>query len=151
MEDKYIRRFWSRVNKTESCWLWMRSLDDKGYGRFYNGKSMSFAHILSYELVIGSVPSGLELDHLCRNVACCNPEHLEPVTHRENVLRGTGPTAIYARATHCVSGHPFSGDNLIVHVRKRGPERMCRICKNRRAREVRARKRALVVQSTQGS
>ncbi len=82
----------SRFNKFVSpqptgCWHWTGAKTDKGYGRFYlNGNK--HAHRISYELLIGPIPNGLVIDHLCRNPSCVNPAHLEPVTHVENVKRG---------------------------------------------------------------
>ncbi len=70
----------------------------------------------------------MTLDHLCRNKACVNPEHLEPVTQKENVLRGVGPTAINAKKTHCIRGHEFNEQNTIFHPRTN--YRTCRVCKN---------------------
>ena len=80
-------RFFSKVDKTESCWLWKGCLHPEGYGTFRNGKAV-LAHVFSWQLVNGAVPNRLELDHLCRIRQCVNPAHLEPVTHAENVRRG---------------------------------------------------------------
>jgi hypothetical protein len=85
-----------------------------GYGQQPNGKN---AHRESYKRTIGAIPDGLELDHLCRNRACINPKHLEPVTHKENTRRGMSPSGLNSRKTHCSKGHPFDGENLAVNYR----------------------------------
>src|SRR6185295_6552302 len=72
------------------CWIWKSALDTGGYGQFYDVKTIN-SHRWTYQHFIGPIPPGLDLDHLCRNRACCNPMHLEPVTRSENILRGTGP------------------------------------------------------------
>jgi hypothetical protein len=93
---------------------------------------MVYVHRVVYEALVKPIPVGLVLDHLCRVRHCVNPAHLEPVTQRENVLRGeTAPAANKAK-THCVRGHPFSGQNLIL--RKSGV-RECRTCANARRRK----------------
>ena len=109
-------RFWSKVDTDGStvhpdlgkCWLWRASRDRSGYGRFKAATGVVGAHRVAYELLVGPIPDGLTLDHLCRVRHCVNPEHLEPVTHRENTLRGTGPTAENARKTHCLRGHALT-------------------------------------------
>jgi len=94
--------------------------------KYVGGKQkIRCAHRIIYELRVGKIPDGYEIDHLCRNPLCINSNHLEAVTHRENVLRGIGPTAENARKTHCIHGHPFSGDNL--GIREDG-NRRCREC-----------------------
>jgi HNH endonuclease len=78
-------RFWEKVEQGEGCWLWTGAID-RGYGQFvWNGRKR--AHRVAYELIIGPIPEGLELDHLCRNKSCVRPEHLEPVTKAENIRR----------------------------------------------------------------
>lgn len=90
------------------------------------------AHRVAYELLIGPIPAGMTLDHLCRNRLCVNPVHLEAVTNRVNILRGTSPAAIHARKVACPNGHPYSG-------RERRGTRICHTCmaarKRRRNRE----------------
>lgn len=104
------------------CLPWAGPLDAYGYGRA--PKSVK-AHRMAYVAAFGAIPHGMELDHLCRNRACVNPDHLEPVTHRVNVLRGTSPTAINAAKVSCVRGHPYDAMNTRV-----GPDgkRYCRAC-----------------------
>lgn len=81
-------RFWAKVEKTDTCWIWIASRDEDGYGTFkLNGRSRH-AHVVSWEAANGQVPNGFELDHLCHNRPCVRPDHLEPVTHAENVRRG---------------------------------------------------------------
>lgn len=107
------------------CILWPGYINPDGYGIIsYNYRSHP-AHRFLYQLAYGPLPSGMQVDHLCRNRACINPNHLEPVTVKENVLRGMGFAAQNARKTHCKRGHPLSGENLIFS----GGSRKCRICK----------------------
>jgi len=126
-----MQRFWSKVNKTDTCWLWTACIQTGGYGlSWYNGRNV-LAHRLSYELLKGEIPKGLTIDHLCRVRHCVNPDHLEVVTNKENVLRGEGLSAINSRKTHCKRGHPLSGDNLYRHPKG---ERHCRACKKLRGK-----------------
>lgn len=126
-------RFWPKVDRSageDACWPWKASYGSAGYGQFSpdtsHRRGPKGAHRVAYELTVGPVPEGLELDHLCRNRACCNPAHLEPVTHRENVARSpVALSAINARKTHCKRGHSLSEDN--VYRVKRG-WRQCKTC-----------------------
>lgn len=110
-------RFWRLVNRSGACWLWLGSATSQGrYGGFKvrgdDGKwRTKLAHRVAYELEVGPISAGLVIDHLCRNQHCVNPSHLEPVTIRENTLRGVGPTAINAHRTHCTNGHEFTEKN----------------------------------------
>lgn len=89
------------------CWEWLRAMYSNGYGAVgYQGRQR-LVHRISYEVFVGPIPEGLTLDHLCRNRACINPSHLEPVTQRENLLRGQTLTAAYAQRTLCKKGHPL--------------------------------------------
>jgi hypothetical protein len=139
-----IERFWAKVEITPSCWLWHGIVRSKTcpYGVIQVGglhSSMLLAHRLSYELMVGPIPEGLFLDHLCRNKLCVNPEHLEPVTNRENQMRGVGFVATNARKTHCVNGHEFTPDNIYRHP-QRG-SRLCRKCIDiRKAKRIAAKK-----------
>lgn len=85
-----LDRFWPKVDATSDCWLWTGHRDDDGYGKFtvVSGQSPMYAHRWSYEFLVGPIPAGLVLDHLCRNPPCTNPDHLEPVTNEENIRRG---------------------------------------------------------------
>ena len=125
------------------CWLWTGPTGTNGYGTWWvkgdidNGRP---AHRVIYETLTGApVPKGLELDHLCRDRSCVNPAHVEPVTHKQNCLRGKGLMARNARKTHCPRGHLLSGSNVRVYIGRRWTERICRACNaicNKRDREV---------------
>lgn len=127
MEQRILDRFWSKVDKSGDCWIWTAAKFGNGYGMFspdYRGKSW-LAHRFAYEMKVGPIPEGLTIDHLCRKHACVNPAHLEPVTKRENTLRGISPVAVNAQRTHCPHGHAYSPENTWVD--KTGA-RHCRIC-----------------------
>ncbi len=136
------QRFWAKVDKAgaDGCWEWT---DRKagGYGYIYTGgqPTNARAHRVAYELLVGPIPDGLVLDHLCRNPGCVNPEHLEAVTQRENTLRGEGVTAREARQTHCKRGHEFTDDN--TYRRPSNPSwRICRTCHREGVAASRAKK-----------
>lgn len=116
------------------CWIWIGSRS-KGYGRLRRPKERRYvaAHRLAYEQHRGPIPDGLELDHLCRTPACVNPQHLEPVTHRENLRRGESPGMQLMRRGQCVRGHDLAS----AYVRGNGA-RVCRECRNARMRRRRA-------------
>jgi hypothetical protein len=133
--DSPENRFWKKVvvRLDTGCWEWNGS-KNQGYGQFQVHPKVSIrAHRFSYEMLVGPVPDGKELDHSCRNRSCVNPSHLEPLTHRENTLRGNTIVAANAVKTHCPYGHPLSGDNLIFY--KNG-SRHCRTCARASSRRV---------------
>jgi hypothetical protein len=114
-------RFWEKVDKhgTRGCWEWIGARS-KRYGKFDD----KLAHRVSYELSVGPIPENMTIDHLCRNIFCVNPEHLEVVTQKENVLRGYSPSANHARQRLCLRGHRFD----VIRYNKGKPVRRCRKC-----------------------
>lgn len=137
-------RFWKRVNKygpvsqyrpdLGSCWIWTGA-KSAGYGHMRIDGKCVLSHRFSYSLLVSDALNGKELDHLCRVAACVNPSHLEPVTHKTNMMRGFGPGGLNHRKTHCLKGHELSGDNLYFKnaLNKNGTRsqtRKCRECDN---------------------
>ncbi len=121
-------RLWSGALADDSgCWIWQR-VRHAGYGRIsFNGKSL-LTHRVAYELVKGPIPPGLEIDHLCRVPSCINPDHLEAVTHRENIWRGLKG----ALTTHCPQDHPYDEENTYTSPAGR---RRCRACHREESRK----------------
>lgn len=134
-----LERFVEKVDATGDCWEWTgtRSL---GYGRFMvsNDRHMTWAHRAAWELLVGPIPDGLQLDHLCRNRGCVNPDHLEPVTSRLNTLRSPIGAGAKARVTHCPAGHEYTAENT---RRSKRNQRTCRACDSLGQRRRNAAKR----------
>ena len=119
-----LERIAEKIDASGDCWEWTGARIG-GYGRMWcNGKN-KLAHRFVWESLVGPIPDGMTLDHLCRNPGCVNPDHLEVVTHRVNVLRGCSPSARHARKTQCPQGHPYDEKNAYL-----GPSgrRYCRQC-----------------------
>jgi hypothetical protein len=124
--------FHSKLNPDTGCIEWQGSLGGNGYARLEIApdRRRQQAHRLAYEINVGPIPDGMVIDHLCRNRKCINHKHLEVVTIKQNVLRGIGISAKNANKTHCLKGHPLSGDNLSI-TRGHGREvRRCKTCAN---------------------
>ena len=137
---------WDRIDASGDCWLWTGYLDRGGYGRTQVFGKNQGVHRAVWEALVGEIPDGLQIDHLCRNASCCNPDHLEVVTGQENMSRGyIRSYPPYSAKTHCKQGHPLSGDNLRLSKQKYGGlHRQCKACGNashrKRSRELRAEK-----------
>ena len=117
-KKKYIKS--KIILDKNGCWNYPYSIQTNGYARI-QGK---YAHRVSYETFKRVIPEGLTIDHLCKNKICVNPDHMEPVTAVENVMRSNAIPAMNARKTHCLRGHLLSGDNLVIYAKKR----QCREC-----------------------
>ena len=138
-------RFWSKVDASGDCWEWTAHVRATGYATYpiWNaGRVLTpYVHVFAYRCLVGEIPKGLDLDHLCRNPRCVNPDHLEPVTHRENLRRS--PVTAMGR-THCSNGHPFDEANTGWFLKGgTAPRRYCRICQRARIAAFRRRARAL--------
>lgn len=133
--EPLAERFWFNVDKSGDCWEWTAGHSGNGYAQFQVGERPHPAHRIAYLLLIGPIPDGLVLDHLCRNINCVNPAHLEPVTRVENIQRGENH---WRNKTHCPQGHEYTPENTYVY---RG-RRQCRTCSAVYKRQYKARKRA---------
>ena len=131
-------RFWARVDVGHplGCWMWD---NESGYGRFKTTAKNDLAHRYAYELLVGPIPDGLHIDHLCRNPQCVNPDHLEPVTMRENLMRAHSPIKLNAAKKACLRGHPFDEQNTLIDC---DGYRQCRTCRRLRQRARRAKLRS---------
>lgn len=129
-----VGNFWSKVNKTNDCWLWTGFIKPNGYGQCWSGQRVMYAHRYSYELVYGNIPDKMTIDHLCKNRSCVNPKHMEVVTRGENTLRGDTVSARSALKTHCPSRHAYTTDNTYV---KNNGHRVCKTCAKARSQAYR--------------
>lgn len=124
-------RFWNKVKKTDTCWIWVGYHNEAGYGMINIKNKPYRAHRLAYEMLVGPIPEGLHIDHLCRVRDCVNPAHMEPVTNLENTRRGIGGLMASKRnaaITHCRQGHEFTPENTVMRGSKTRKFRGCRLC-----------------------
>jgi hypothetical protein len=123
-DSRLPTRIWDKIHPepNSGCWLWLGFVGADGYGQSKLGKAR-VAHRIVYEAMVGEIPEGLVIDHLCRTRCCVNPDHLEPVTHRENLLRGETLASMFLKRTHCSKGH-----DLTFAYRRAGGSRKCRRC-----------------------
>lgn len=141
-EVDYRDRIRAKVLVDENgCWLWQGAVSPTGYGQGSFGGRFLYVHRVSYEAFVGPIPEGLQIDHLCRVRRCCNPMHLEPVTVRENLMRGNTMTARRAGITHCPQGHAYDEANTYVSPKEGG--RACRACRKIHSRASNRKRRAM--------
>jgi HNH endonuclease len=151
-------RFWEKVDKNGPipehrpdlgpCWIWTAGKSKQGYGMFYVPSigNMVTAHDFAWELLRGPLPDKIIPDHLCRVRCCVNVGHLDPVTHRVNILRGTGYSARHAAQTHCIHGHEFTPENTWIRKGKnRANRRECRQCHRRDVRRYKQLQKSLKI------
>lgn len=132
----------NKIATAGDCWEWTGALNNRGYGAVTDGKGGSMlAHRKVYQLTIGAIPEGFEIDHLCRMHACINPAHLEAVTPDENKRRYN------VTVTACRSNHPLSGANLRIRIRAGKQQRQCITCAREQTRAAYARKQGRSIRS----
>lgn len=142
-----LARFMAKVEFTATCWMWRGARSELGYGRFRLPDRLVQAHRFSYEALVGPIPEGMTLDHICRNPPCVWPDHLEPVAIGENTRRGLMPEILRQRAaaiTHCPKGHPYDDENTYRDSRNC---RQCKECNREQARDYQRRRRAALLQA----
>jgi hypothetical protein len=127
-QESLRERFDAKVQRTSECWLWTGAKTDQDYGTIGLLGRTCYAHRLAHERYKGPIPAGWDVDHLCHERACVNPDHLEAVPHGENVRRGD----LVARKTHCAQGHPWTEEH--IYVRPGNGHRMCGTCSSERSR-----------------
>lgn len=143
LDDKFLDWLVSmiQVDAKTGCWIWTGGKNGKaGYGMTWVNGKVWFVHRLIYSICVGKIKKGLELDHLCRTPACVNYMHLEPVTHKENLMRGKTQAALNSQKESCPQGHSYDATNTYIYKDKR----YCRICVRQRSREWKERKRAIL-------
>jgi hypothetical protein len=132
IHDHFMRRV---LVTDDGCWLWCGATV-RGYGTYMKQGAAFIAHRYAYEQLVGPIPAGLDLDHLCRVRACVNPAHLEPVTRGENLRRGYAARGL---KSFCAQGHPFDEANTF---QRKGGGRGCRTCRNKASRDKKREYRA---------
>ena len=138
-EEQVVERFWAKVDKRSpaECWPWTASKFPNGYGHFHAHKGIGMgAHRFSFAIANGEIEKGLVVDHICNRPDCVNPDHLQAISQRENVLRGSGLSAMNATKSACKMGHPFDEKNTYRFAGKRE----CRMCRSAAAKRCRQRK-----------
>ena len=121
--------FFQKVDASGPCWLWTGYTMPSGYGRMTRKQIGYLAHRYAWELLVGPIPNGMELDHLCKVRNCVNPDHPEPVSHAENNRRSGNLAGLRSRQTHCKNGHEFAEENIYRNARG---NRVCRACTRKR-------------------
>lgn len=126
------------VDPDTGCWIWQSCIDQYGYAKARRGGDRA-GHRLSYATFVGVIPDGLQIDHLCRVKSCVNPQHLEPVTLRENMMRRWVAVRPFQGRIrdHCKKGHPYAGSNLYITPTGK---RDCRACRKEASRRYQARR-----------
>ena len=134
IEERFVQKIREPFDVHNECWEWIGSKTGSGYGQIWRDGKHVAAHRVAYEMFVGPIPDGHAVDHLCRNRLCVRPDHLQALDHHTNWSQWN------MEKTHCINGHPYSGDNLRI---KSSGERRCRICHNAQERGRNARKRGL--------
>lgn len=135
--------FWDRYDRTGDCWLFKGVPNKYGYATIKtDGHHSVYGHRAAYEELVGSIPDGFQIDHLCKVRICANPDHLEAVPQWENIYRGNGVAVQKMKQTHCIHGHEFTPENTIVR-KDRPTTRECRECGRISSRERKRKARAV--------
>jgi hypothetical protein len=135
LTPEQLERFWNKVevNHPAGCWEWSGKPNTHGYGVFWLQHQGFMAHRVTRTLLVGDLAEDQDGDHMCRNHRCCNPDHIRPCSHDENLASGYGLFTLNGRKTHCNNGHEFTPENTYIdYPPNRKPRRVCRECKRSR-------------------
>ncbi len=141
-DERLPKRFWSKVQPCpmSGCWIWVGGHNGHRYGIVSRDGRQTLSHQWTFDVAYGAVPVGMEIDHKCNTRECCNPAHLRPLTHADNLARSNSVSSVNRRATHCPTGHEYTFEN--TYRNPRNGDRQCKQCRARHEAKRSAKRKA---------